>query len=62
VREKEKIASRCYKKDFGYYVTPPVTLLDVLAFDCANDSTPNIPVNSETAVTFHTRSLRVSLQ
>ena len=38
-------SSQC--EDFVYYVTPPVTLLDVLAFDCASDSALYVPVNSE---------------
>ena len=48
-------SSQC--EDFVYYVTPPFSLLDVLAFDCVSDNTPNISVNSEVAISFDTRSL-----
>lgn len=44
------------REDFVYYVTPPLTLLDVLAFDCASGSAPNVSV-SETVVSFDTRCL-----
>ena len=42
---------------FVYYVAPPFSLLDVLAFDCVSDSAPIISVNSEIAISFDTRSL-----
>ena len=45
------------RKDFVYYVTPPFSLLDVLASDCVSDNAPNISVNSEVAVSFDTHSL-----
>ena len=44
-------------EDFVYYVTPPFSLLDVLTFDCANDSAPNVSVNPETTVFFDTHSV-----
>ena len=44
-------------KDYVYYVTPPFSLLDVLAFDYASDSAPTVSVNPETVVSFDTRSL-----
>lgn len=44
-------------EDFVYYVTPPLTLLDVLVFDCASSSAPNVTVNPETAVFFDARCL-----
>ena len=40
------------REDFVYHVTPPLTLLDVLAFDCASRSATNVSVIAETVVIF----------
>ena len=45
------------REDFVYYVTPPFSLLDVLAFDCTSNNAPNVPVNPESAISFDTCSL-----
>ena len=45
------------REDFVYYVTPPLTLLDVLFFDSASGSTPNVTIISETFVSFDTHFL-----
>ncbi|KAF3949305.1 hypothetical protein CMV_024810 [Castanea mollissima] len=45
------------REDFVYYVSPPLTLLDGLAFDCASSSAPNVIRNFETIVSFDTRYL-----
>nr|POE82088.1 putative ribonuclease h protein [Quercus suber] len=44
-------------EDFVYYVTPPFSLLDVLAFECASDNAPNVSINTEAIVSFDTRFL-----
>ncbi|XP_075650971.1 uncharacterized protein LOC142621564 [Castanea sativa] len=46
-----------HQEEFVYYVSPPLTLLDVLAFDCASSSAPNVTVNPKTAVSFDARCL-----
>ena len=45
------------REDFVYHVTPPLTLLDVLFFDSASGSAPNVTIISETFVSFDTRFL-----